>query len=230
MKTALNPPAAEIGDLIASGTAVVVDDFLEAEIFAHADGIAHASWQAAEQPGSRWQLRMKPTRDRKFALPLPHLPSIQAMRDLFDKTREDGFTYWYFGSTNTAGDAKDDDVEEIRQSLRTPFLTELLARLGLDFDRYQFSLTAFTDGSYLARHNDFAPGGAAPYRLTLILYFGQGEPVAGGELAIQHDGAVERVSPRPNRAVLFQPGHDSAHEVLLATGGCRLALSGWFTD
>ncbi len=90
-----------------------------------------------------------------------------------------------------------------------------------------FSLTASNKGCFFDRHTD-SGGDSSSYKLTMLLYFGDGDSEAG--LNFDYLGAISHIRPIDNRSIIFQPSNETVHWVDEITSSVtpRFALSGWF--
>lgn len=115
--------------------------------------------------------------------------------------------------------------EELRAWLRE------ITGLSLSAGALSLSFTRFDADSLLSPHDDVSTDGGR--ELTFLYYVNAPWPEDwGGELFFQsRDGTVQRIPPRANRLVLFEPTLEARHWVspVAATAPrSRFAVAGWY--
>jgi Rps23 Pro-64 3,4-dihydroxylase Tpa1-like proline 4-hydroxylase len=115
--------------------------------------------------------------------------------------------------------------EELRAWLRD------ITGLSLSGSELSLSFTRFDADSFLSPHHDVSadPG----YELTFLYYPNTPWPDSwGGELFFQRgDDPVQRIAPRANRLVLFEPTPEARHwvpPVAAIAPRSRFAVAGWY--
>jgi hypothetical protein len=115
--------------------------------------------------------------------------------------------------------------EELRSWLRE------ITGLSLSGTALSLSFTRFDADSFLSPHNDVSTD--PDYELTFLYYANTPWPETwGGELYFQRgDGPVQRIAPRGNRLVVFEPTREARHwvpSVAAAAPRNRFAVAGWY--
>jgi hypothetical protein len=124
------------------------------------------------------------------------------------------------------------------------FEAELSAREVLDavgalaetkLTRVELRAYVYLEGHYLLPHADHQP---AVGRALALAFYVDARDLEGGELELfdcDLDGreivrtrSGRRIAAVPNRAVIFEVGDRSLHQVREVTRGARLSLAGWF--
>ena len=208
---------------------LIRDDFLPQPLFETLQAEALTVWDDS----SAWETRIKGPGD-PVSLPRQGRRKLRQISQLLDQQkvkRPEMFTYAYHCLKENATSAP--WLDKVTRHLINGWQHEI-ARLEIQPQSSQFSLTAFTHDCYLDPHTDYSPQHEKPYRLTLILYFQHARSSGnGGCLEFDYMGEKRCVLPKPNRSVLFIPTDQTIHSVpsssdpLSAQTGPRLALSGW---
>lgn len=115
--------------------------------------------------------------------------------------------------------------EELRAWLRE------ITGLSLSGSSLSLSFTRYDADSFISPHHDVS---ADPvYELTFLYYPNTPWPESwGGELFFQRgDDPVQRIAPRANRLVLFEPTPEARHwvpPVAATAASSRFAVAGWY--
>lgn len=182
-----------------------------------------ASWLE----GAGWKTRAR-RGEATVVMPRLQASAFNAARDVFkgDILSADCFQYIYHSLHESADSSG--LIGEISKQLSRAWEDVLRDVCVPSPTRSNFSLTCFTQGSFLGPHTD--AGGSEIYKVTLLLYFEDPQAAASeGDLRFRFRENDIAVSARPNRAVLFVPSNDTVHWVpeIVNPATRRFAFSGW---
>jgi Rps23 Pro-64 3,4-dihydroxylase Tpa1-like proline 4-hydroxylase len=201
------------------------------------------SWLAS--PPSTWDLPALAARFRK-ARPFPHLIlddfiADHCRADLLDAFGEEPCTRFHdeiFDLLASAPNLEHPVLQSFRDELASAdILTAFHHITGKRVSRIEMRGYGYESGHYLLPHADHQRGiGRA---LAYAYYLDTPFPAEGGELELfdcTFDAIGEiiattpagRITPTPNRFVLFDVGDASLHQVREVTAGARFSLSGWY--